>query len=62
MREAGFFFAGVMVLALGALGGEGRVFGCEGRVAREEWGGLGGVGEGGLIGRLGGWLMGGQGD
>jgi len=47
MREAGFFFAGVMVLALGALGGEGRVFGCEGRVAREEWGGgLGGVGGG----------------
>lgn len=28
-----------MVLALGALGGEGRVFGCEGRVARGEWGG-----------------------
>jgi len=53
MREAGVFFAGVMVLAFGALGGEGWVFGCEGRVARGEWGGGWWCG---------GWLMGGQGD
>jgi len=52
-----------MVLAFGALGGEGWVFGCEGRVVMGEWGGALVVwGGGGLIGRLGGWLMSGQGD